>query len=217
MQPLYVKVKNNVKRKVINGEYEIDEYIETENELEKIYGVSKVTIRKAISDLEAEGYLKKYPAKGTKVISKYPTSKLSKVSNFTHILRETGHEISKRNISYSKVEVVGNPFLKDFNCKQCICIYREYILDGEKYSNVTHYLNGNLSISTNLDNYVGSLYEHLFEHGVEIVKVQDRFSVEGDKLLRIRYSYDENDELIEISKSVYNTEIQEYITMHSSK
>lgn len=217
MQPLYAKVKTSIKRKILNDEYSIGEYIQTENELEKIYNVSKVTIRKAISELESEGYLKKYPAKGTVVVSKYPTSKLSKVSNFTHILKESGKELKKQNISYSKVSTKSLEILKEFDSRECTKIYREYVLEGEMYSQVIHYINGDIDLSNDLKNYQGSLYEMLFAQGIEIVRVLDKFSVVSEKLLRIRYSYDEEDQLIEISESLYDTQIQEYITLHSSK
>ncbi len=48
-----------IKAKILNNEYKIDENIPTERELEQEFGVSKITIRKAIEILESEGYVEK--------------------------------------------------------------------------------------------------------------------------------------------------------------
>ena len=58
-QPLYIQVVDILKKKILNNEYKIDENIPTERELEQEFGVSKITIRKAIEILESEGYVEK--------------------------------------------------------------------------------------------------------------------------------------------------------------
>ena len=81
-QPLYIQVVDILKQKILNNEYKIDENIPTERELEQEFGVSKITIRKAIEILESEGYVEKKSGKGTKVISNSLFNKLSKQSLF---------------------------------------------------------------------------------------------------------------------------------------
>lgn len=55
--PLYIKTKNAIKSKIDSGEYKAGEPIPTEKNLCDIFTVSRVTIRKAISELIDEGVL----------------------------------------------------------------------------------------------------------------------------------------------------------------
>ena len=57
MEPKYVRVKKNIKSNIINGKYKINEKIPTESELMAIYKVSRYTVRRAVGDLEHEGYI----------------------------------------------------------------------------------------------------------------------------------------------------------------
>lgn len=57
METKYVMVKKDIKHNIINGKYKINEKIPTESELMAIYEVSRYTIRRAVGDLEHEGYI----------------------------------------------------------------------------------------------------------------------------------------------------------------
>ncbi|GEP24393.1 GntR family transcriptional regulator [Lentilactobacillus diolivorans] len=57
METKYVKVKKSIKSNIINGKYKINEKIPTESELMAMYSVSRYTIRRAVGDLEHEGYI----------------------------------------------------------------------------------------------------------------------------------------------------------------
>ncbi|KRL22740.1 GntR family transcriptional regulator [Lentilactobacillus kisonensis] len=57
MEIKYVMVKKNIKNNIINGKYKINEKIPTESELMAMYSVSRYTIRRAVGDLEHEGYI----------------------------------------------------------------------------------------------------------------------------------------------------------------
>ncbi|GHP13545.1 GntR family transcriptional regulator [Lentilactobacillus fungorum] len=57
MEIKYVMVKKSIKNNIVNGKYKIDEKIPTESELMAMYSVSRYTIRRAVGDLEHEGYI----------------------------------------------------------------------------------------------------------------------------------------------------------------
>ena len=59
MEPLYVQVKNHIITSIENGELKIGDKLMSENEMLKFYGVGRVTIRNALSELVAEGCLRK--------------------------------------------------------------------------------------------------------------------------------------------------------------
>ena len=58
--PKYYLVKKSIVEKIENEEFQPGEPIPSERELMEDYQVSRITIRKAIEELVAEGYLYNY-------------------------------------------------------------------------------------------------------------------------------------------------------------
>lgn len=63
--PLYEKVKTALSADIRTGKYSPGGKIPTEPELEKIYGASRITIRRAVTELCQEGILNKQQGSGT--------------------------------------------------------------------------------------------------------------------------------------------------------
>lgn len=64
-RPLYMQLMTELRNKIESGYYVAGDKIPTEADLEKTYGVSRITIRKAIEELCRLGYLEKQQGKGT--------------------------------------------------------------------------------------------------------------------------------------------------------
>ena len=64
-QPLYIQLMSELKNQIESGYYANGDKIPTEVELEKVYGVSRITIRKTIEELCSLGFLEKQQGKGT--------------------------------------------------------------------------------------------------------------------------------------------------------
>ena len=63
--PLYEKVKTALSADIRTGKYSPGAKIPIEPELEKIYGASRITIRRAVTELCQEGILNKQQGSGT--------------------------------------------------------------------------------------------------------------------------------------------------------
>ncbi|MDO4288333.1 MAG: GntR family transcriptional regulator [Eubacterium sp.] len=63
----YIAIADSIKKKILNKIYVAGDCLPSENSLCEDYGVSRMTIRKAIEVLVGEGYLKSSPGKGTYV------------------------------------------------------------------------------------------------------------------------------------------------------
>ncbi len=61
----YKQVKQKILEKIESGNYKPDERIPSERELCDTYSVSRTTIRKAIDELESEGFLNRQSGRGT--------------------------------------------------------------------------------------------------------------------------------------------------------
>lgn len=64
-QPLYLQLMAELRNQIENGYYAAGDKIPTEIDLERIYGVSRITIRKTVKELCNLGYLEKHQGKGT--------------------------------------------------------------------------------------------------------------------------------------------------------
>jgi GntR family transcriptional regulator len=63
--PLYVQVVGRIQYAIDSGEYGIGDKIPSEGELQSLFSVGRITIRRAIEELVAAGYLMKKQGKGT--------------------------------------------------------------------------------------------------------------------------------------------------------
>lgn len=65
--PLYAQLRDLLKRQIDKGEFAPGQRIPSEDKLNGLYGVSRITVRRALQELVNEGYLVKCPGKGTYV------------------------------------------------------------------------------------------------------------------------------------------------------
>ncbi|SER46797.1 GntR family transcriptional regulator [Parafannyhessea umbonata] len=65
LTPLYQQVMDSIKDDVDSGKYQTGQRIPSEGELSQIYSVSRITVRRAVSELVDRGYLTKMRGKGT--------------------------------------------------------------------------------------------------------------------------------------------------------
>jgi len=92
--PLYVQVREDLKRRILKGEYLPGEQIPTENELCKRYNVSRITVEKALASLVHERLLERKQGKGSYVSSDKIRRRLPRLYSFTEDMRELGLEPS---------------------------------------------------------------------------------------------------------------------------
>ena len=89
--PLYLQLKNKLQEDIENGRLAPGSKIPTEFELGEQYGVSRVTVRKALKELSDQGYLERKSGKGTFVAEKKLQRSLSSgVLSFSEMCRSMG-------------------------------------------------------------------------------------------------------------------------------
>ena len=63
--PMYLKIKNDIMQQVKNNLLLPGDRLPTELQLMEKYGVSRITVSKALGELKNEGYVERFPNKGT--------------------------------------------------------------------------------------------------------------------------------------------------------
>ena len=85
-EPLYYQIRENLREKINNSEYPPGSMIPSEAELCQLYGVSRVTVRRAVLDLVQEGILTRGKGRGTFVAESYGMTTVNGVQSFTQEL-----------------------------------------------------------------------------------------------------------------------------------
>jgi len=76
-QPLYVKIHDNLKDRIVAGEWVQGAMLPSENELCEFYNIARGTIRKILAALENEGYIRRERGRGTFIIFNTPVPTMS--------------------------------------------------------------------------------------------------------------------------------------------
>lgn len=85
-EPLYYQIREDIREKIGSNKYPANSMIPSEAELCEIYGVSRVTVRRAVLDLVQEGLLNRGKGKGTFVSETYGLTTVNGVQSFTQEL-----------------------------------------------------------------------------------------------------------------------------------
>lgn len=94
--PLYLQLKNSLMEAIDSGRYAPGEPVPTETQLCEQYGVSRITVRRAISELQEEGMLEKRHGKGTFVSFRRMETSLVDLAGFSETYSLKGYKVSKR-------------------------------------------------------------------------------------------------------------------------
>ncbi|UQZ33562.1 GntR family transcriptional regulator [Paenibacillus sp. PK3_47] len=232
--PLYQQIQKILKDRILHGVYPLGSIIPSEPQLEKEFGVSKMTVRGAVQELSREGYVQKKSGVGTIVMRNTSYQKLSKGKRFTELLVEEGHKLEKKLLASKLIANDDGSEEYDLCGPYCQRIERLYILNGQPYIHLIHFLTADAlpdGDAKNIGDDIQSLYDSLEENDIVLENFKDRFFVEpappevcqllelppGTHVLkRLRNSYDGEGRLIEHSIGCYNTELHHYLVSYDT-
>jgi len=93
-QKLYVQLYSVLKAKIESGEWSVGSQIPTEDDLCKMYEVSKATVKLAVLDLARQGYLRRQQGKGTFVCKRVIPEGLTMHTSFKELMLDAGMDFS---------------------------------------------------------------------------------------------------------------------------
>ncbi|KRN04446.1 GntR family transcriptional regulator [Holzapfeliella floricola] len=98
--PIYIQIHNHIKQKIETGQWQLGQRLPSERNLSETFGVSRMTLRQAISTLAEEGILERRPGSGTYVSSQKVQEKMTGITSFTDMMKKQGKEPSSQTITY---------------------------------------------------------------------------------------------------------------------
>ncbi len=144
--PAYRYVYTEIKQKIKNGSYKVGSLLPTESELEKLFGVSRTTVRKAISLLSAEGYLNVRQGKGTTVLDISTTQNLNTITSVTESLQLKGCTVTTQGMCIERIQAPA--FLSEImqipSDAEVYHIQRVQLADGVPISIMENFLKASL-------------------------------------------------------------------------
>jgi GntR family transcriptional regulator len=135
-------LKKEIVKKIENDEYFDDQMIPSERELIIFYGVSRITVRKAIDELVNEGYLYRIQGKGTYVKGDTKKQDLFSITSCTADIAKLGMTPSRKVLNVSKIDANSKRSrqLEIDRSEKIVMIDRVYFANQEPINRTVAYL-----------------------------------------------------------------------------
>lgn len=230
--PLYEQLINDLQEDIKNKVYEYGDQIPAEPELEELYGVSRIVVRKAIKILEEKGLVIKRPGKGTfisypKVVESFEASgsftqscikmgivPKTEVISKSHVSEDSVPKDIRLEMNYEKLILVERLRYADnqaviFEMDYFIPEY-DFLLDVDLTSNPI------MSVVRENTSLIASYFEDIVEIEISDSKLNDLFGLEeSEPLLKVTQKVlTRENELIYINIQYIRSSIYQYAVRH---
>jgi GntR family transcriptional regulator len=223
-QKLYFQLYEILKKKIESNEWLVGSQIPTEDELCKVFGVSRATVRTAVLELVRQGYLKRQQGKGTFIYKNYVSEGLTMLTNLRELLFEEGLNFTTNVLARTVMMPIDNLDVKlDIpKDKHIIYIKRLRSIDNEPVLLQETYIPYHicpLLLEEDIEHQ--SLFE-LFEkkYGIKITRVKNYIEIaplhtdekqliglpEGSQAILLNQYFYSGDTLVMYTRSIKRTD-----------
>lgn len=102
-KPLYLQIKETLKKQILSGEYGPYQRIPSEAELMALFGVSRITVRQALRDLHSEGLIFTSQGKGTFASKPKAAQDVQHLEGLGEAMSAQGYEATARLLSIREI------------------------------------------------------------------------------------------------------------------
>lgn len=222
--PLYFQLKEIFLDKIESRKLKDGDMIPSENELQKIYGVSRATVRNALQLLVNEGFLEKKKGKGTFVKKRKLEEKLPVLKSFTEEMLNRNASKKVLRATYLKPPPAICARLNLPQDERVFSLKRLMLVDGKPLGILHSYIPAKYKLSIDED-YTKSLYRILEKKGVRLMEADQTIEAsmstpEETRLMGLkvpfstlvikRLAYSVSGEAVEYVKGVYHGDRYRY-------
>jgi GntR family transcriptional regulator len=101
--PLHTQIRETIRRRVLDGSYAPLTQMPSESQMMEAFGVSRITVRLALADLQREGLIFKVAGKGSFVAKPKAFQSLSRLQGFGEAMAPAGYETYSQVLSAKAV------------------------------------------------------------------------------------------------------------------
>lgn len=228
--PLYLTIFKALENDIISKKYNIGELLPSENNLVNIFNVSKITIRRALQELELAGYISIKKGKGSIVLKKNIGLHLNNVNSFSQEAIISGERPSSVILSFKTITPDTNIlnilelskniniyYLKRLRLKtaRIVGISEQFIRKDNNFLLTESDLTERLSIY--------EMYEKqgfIINNAIETIEaIMPTYDIKKELHLddkvpifkKTRITYDTNNNILEYSKNFYSSNEYKYV------
>jgi GntR family transcriptional regulator len=226
VSPLYMQFQDAIRSAIENGTFAARYTLPPEREISMNFGISRITVRKAISNLVDEGFLVRQQGSGTFVTGRIE-KQFGLLSSFSEDMAAKGRKVTSKWLAREKVTISAEEALA-FGSRLGISVYRfrrVRCADAEpmalEMTAIAEFALPNESA------VVTSLYDALTKTGQRPVRALQRlhavlFDQQQAELLEIeagspalyieRRGYNSTGQLVEFTKSWYRGDAYDFVS-----
>ncbi|GIP31620.1 GntR family transcriptional regulator [Paenibacillus sp. J2TS4] len=230
--PFYLQIAQNIRDKIISGEYPVNFKLPSEDEIVKIFGVSRMTARHAVTQLVNEGLVYRMHGKGAFVARSKVERNLNKLNGFYEDMKELGMNPSSKILQFTKrlPDQREQHLLQIHKNQEVYYVYRSRYVDDNPIGLQSLVVPVRLVPDLDqVDLEVTSFYSYLDQIGSPLVKADQRMEAilapnvakklgVSEKLPFFffeRISYNEEDNPVELLNSYFRGDFYSYnITLY---
>lgn len=106
-QPLYARLRDRIRAGILDGKLQPHAKLPSEAEMTAAYGVSRITVRQALGDLQKEGLIVRLQGKGAYVAQPRASQQLDRLEGLAEALAGQGQAVHSKRLSLKTVRVNG--------------------------------------------------------------------------------------------------------------
>jgi GntR family transcriptional regulator len=103
-QPLYLQIKESLKKQILDGDYTPYQRMPSESDLMKTFDVSRITVRQSLRDLHSEGLIFTSQGKGTFASKPKAMQDVQHLEGLSEAMTPKGYEATARLLSIREVK-----------------------------------------------------------------------------------------------------------------
>ncbi|HYF17143.1 MAG TPA: GntR family transcriptional regulator [Ramlibacter sp.] len=106
-QPLYARLRDALRGRILDGALAPGDQLPSEAELSAEHGVSRITVRQALGDLQKAGLIVRLQGKGAFVAPPHASQNLQRLEGLSEALAEQGQSVRSKRLSATEVRARG--------------------------------------------------------------------------------------------------------------
>ena len=106
-QPLYARLRDELRAGILDGHLPPHSKLPSESELTAAHGVSRITVRQALGDLQKEGLIVRLQGKGAYVAQPRASQPLDRLEGLGESLAQQGQAVHSKRLSLKTVRASG--------------------------------------------------------------------------------------------------------------
>lgn len=234
--PLYYRLYTLLKSHILDGSIRHGTKLPTEEELAEVFEVSRITTKRAMDELAAEGLVERRRGKGTHVIHMYkPKPVAAPLTGMLENLESMAHETKVKKMLLCKKMPAPGDIQREFSIDDDTRLFKVVRVRADNNRPFAYYTSWTLGADDIFDRKslkTKSRFRLMKEHGINLshveqtltavaatAEVAEHLEVDvGAPLLSLtRRTYDTNDKLVDILFGLYNPDRFQYQMSLSAK